>query len=286
MITEIYEFWFFWSKNGRFVTHICFPKKRPWNPYFYSVFGYALSGPRCQKKGNFQKPQKRKIWLTTEKLIFGIFAVFYLGFFFCFFVCFFVFVFFFGGFKGQVRWPEGPPHLALNPPYFFIFWVFFVFWFLLYKKNLVFPLEKGIFCLFSAFLFLSPLAFFDLPCFSFPVSLFSSFLSLFLLVFVFLLSFGSLFWSLSLFFYLLWFSFMKGTTSKYSIASFFFINILSCLFSCLFMFQVPFSCLCSFLILSYVFVQHQGFWFPNKQLKKKKKHFLVKRGVATKRFVF
>ena len=36
---------------------------------------------------------------------------------------FFVFIFFclfvfFGGFKGQVRWPKGPPHLALNPPYF------------------------------------------------------------------------------------------------------------------------------------------------------------------------
>ena len=38
---------------------------------------------------------------------------------FCFFV-FFVF-YFFGGFKGQVRWPKGPPHLALNPPYFFVF---------------------------------------------------------------------------------------------------------------------------------------------------------------------
>ena len=36
--------------------------------------------------------------------------------------CFFVF---FGGFEGQVRWPKGPPHLALNPPYFFcvIFWL-------------------------------------------------------------------------------------------------------------------------------------------------------------------
>ena len=33
---------------------------------------------------------------------------------FCFFVCFL----FLGGFKGQVRWPKGPPHLALNPPYF------------------------------------------------------------------------------------------------------------------------------------------------------------------------
>ena len=50
---------------------------------------------------------------------------------FCFSFCF-LFLFFlvlvfcfcswfcFGGFKGQVRWPKGPPHLALDPPYFFI----------------------------------------------------------------------------------------------------------------------------------------------------------------------
>ena len=31
-------------------------------------------------------------------------------------------------------------------------------------------------------------------------------------------------------------------------------------------------------------VQHQGFWFENKELRKK--HFLVKRGVATKRGFF
>ena len=49
-------------------------------------------------------------------------AVLFFFFDFLFFVCFF------GGFKGQVRWPFGPPHLALNPPYF-IFWVFFVFCF-------------------------------------------------------------------------------------------------------------------------------------------------------------
>ena len=41
---------------------------------------------------------------------------------FCFCFCFFVFFFcFFGGFKGQVRWPKGPPHLALNPPFFVLF---------------------------------------------------------------------------------------------------------------------------------------------------------------------
>ena len=41
------------------------------------------------------------------------------------FLFFFCFLFFFGGFKGQVRWPKGPPHLALNPPYFlFVFFGF------------------------------------------------------------------------------------------------------------------------------------------------------------------
>ena len=64
-----------------------------------------------------------------------MFLYFFFRFFvvFCFvFFCFF-FVLFFGGFKGQVRWPKGPPHLALNPPYFFVFVfcvVFFGFVFL------------------------------------------------------------------------------------------------------------------------------------------------------------
>ena len=56
--------------------------------------------------------------------------------FFCFFffvfVCFCLFLFvFFGGYKGHVRWPEGPPHLALNPPYFmcFCFCLFFLLFF-------------------------------------------------------------------------------------------------------------------------------------------------------------
>ena len=138
MITEIYKFWVFWSKNGRFVTHICFPKKSPEIPIFIVFFGCALSGPRCQKREILKShPKKGKILLITEKLLFGIFAVFFLGFFFSFFlffclvffVCFFfVFlVFFVGGFKGQVRWPKGPPHLALNPPYFFFCFCFLFF---------------------------------------------------------------------------------------------------------------------------------------------------------------
>ena len=54
-------------------------------------------------------------------------------FFVVFFLLFFLFCFF-GGFKGQVRWPEGPPHLALNPPYFicFCFFVFFCFFFVFF----------------------------------------------------------------------------------------------------------------------------------------------------------
>ena len=52
---------------------------------------------------------------------------------FLFFCCFFVFL---EGLKGQVRWPKGPPHLALNLlifclSFFFVFFgfvFFFVFW--------------------------------------------------------------------------------------------------------------------------------------------------------------
>ena len=63
------------------------------------------------------------------------------------FFCFVFFCFFFGGFKGQVRWPKGPPHLALNPPYLFLlFFVCLFFWFCFWlfntKKTLFFP-RKG-----------------------------------------------------------------------------------------------------------------------------------------------
>ena len=92
---------------------------------------------------------------------------------FLFFVLCFVFFVFFGGFKGQVRWPKGPPHLALNPPYLFLLFLLFCFFLVLFfwlfntEKNLVFPPEQGIFCLFSVFLFLSPLALLGLPLFLF-----------------------------------------------------------------------------------------------------------------------
>ena len=183
MIAEIYKFWFFWSKNGRFVTHICFPKKGL-KPLFYSVLGVSAFWAKVSKKGKFWKATQK--WLITEKLFFGIFAVFLGGLLFFLVFCF--------GFC-----------------FLFCFLVF------LYKKNLLFPLDKGIFCLFSVFLFLSPLAFFGLPlflflflCLSLSLSL-SLYLSIFFFSFFlpsclsFLLSFGSLFLSLSFFLFLLCF---------------------------------------------------------------------------------
>ena len=71
---------------------------------------------------------------------------FWCWFLFCFCFCFFVVVFF-GGFKGQARWPKGPPHLALNPPYFlFVFFgfgfCFFCFPFFV-ESPLVYPYPQN-----------------------------------------------------------------------------------------------------------------------------------------------
>ena len=109
-----------------------FSKKVCWNTYFYSVLGCALFGPSCQKREILDThPKKKKIWLITEKLIFEYFWFFLFFSFFFFFVFFHVLLFFvfFGGFKGHVRWPKGPPHLALNPPYLFFFLFLFCFCF-------------------------------------------------------------------------------------------------------------------------------------------------------------
>ena len=151
MITGISELGFFMSKNGRFVTHNFFPKKKGWNPYFYSVFGCTFSGPRCQKRQLLDTLSKKKKILTDNwKALFLVFLCFLLFlswfFFFLFFLCCFLFCFFcffffvfLGGFKGQVRWPKGPPHLALNPPYFFVFLLFFVCFFGGFKGQVRWP---------------------------------------------------------------------------------------------------------------------------------------------------
>ena len=131
-----------------------------------------------------------------------------------------------------MRWPEGPPHLALNPPYLFLYvllcflFFVFVFYFLFFASHCKngFPLKKGIILsIFECFpLFLLSLLW--PPTFSISLSLClsCSFLSFFLpSCLSFFLSCGSLFLSLSFLFFLLCFSFMKGTTCKYSITMFF-----------------------------------------------------------------
>ena len=128
-------------------TQLLFKKKGPETPIFIVFFGCAFSGPSCQKREILKShPKNGKIWLITEKLFFGVFAVFFWGllfffffvFLFVFFCLFFFWLFFLGGFKGQVRWPKGPPHLALNPPYFFFCFcfLFFVLFFLFFLEGL------------------------------------------------------------------------------------------------------------------------------------------------------
>ena len=287
--------------------------------------GARFLGQGVKKRQFLDTPskKKRKFWLITEKLFFWYFCVFYfffLGFsFFCFFLLFFWFcfvffcffwgfkgqvrwpegpphlalnppylfflvlflflfcfvfcLFFLGGFKGQVRWPEGPPHLALNPPYFFIVWFCFCFLFSFpffasnRQKTLFFPLEKGIFCLFSMFLFLSPLTFFGLPlflflflCLSLSLVFLSSFLSFFLLSFCFLF--------LSLFHFSFFFAFVswKEQHENFQLQFIFSWNIsLSFGFLSCFFFPIPFSYLCFFLILSYVFCSTSMFLVSKKQ---------------------
>ena len=170
---------------------------------------------------------------------------------------------------------------------FFCFWFFVLFFWLFNTKNTLFSPRKGYFCLFSVFLFLSPLAFFGLPLFVFLFHCLSFFFFSFFLpsCLCFLLSFGSLFLSLSLFFFLLCFSFMKGTTSKNSIASFFFINIFSFFGFLSFFLSSSFflSLLFPHFKLCFLF-NIKVFDFKTDNLKKKKQTFLVKRGVATKQF--
>ena len=129
------NFGFFGPKMAVSWRTTAFQKKGPETPIFIVFFGFRLFGPRCPKREILKShPKKKKILTDNWKGIFWYFCCFFWGFvfflFFCFFFCSLFFVFL-GGFKGQVRWPEGPPHLALNPPYFcfFVFFGFFVLFF-------------------------------------------------------------------------------------------------------------------------------------------------------------
>ena len=213
---------------------------------------------------------------------------------FCCFGCFCCFVFvFFGGFKGQVRWPEGPPHLALNPPYWFIFVFFFPFLsLLLIEKKPVFPLKRAflfIFCVslsFSLNLFWPPLFLFRFLCLSLSLSLSlsCSCLSFFLLVIFFLLSFCFLFLSLFHFSFFFAFVFWKEQHEMFKLQFLFFINSFSFLwFSVLFFLSNPFSLslffpdfkLCLLFNMNVLGFKTNNF---------KNTNFWTKGGVATKRF--
>ena len=66
MITGISGFWFFWSKNGRFVTHVFFQKKFAEAPFFTMFLGCALLGPSCQKREILDThPKKKKILIDN-----------------------------------------------------------------------------------------------------------------------------------------------------------------------------------------------------------------------------
>ena len=123
-------------------TQLVSKKKSLETPIFLVFLGFRLSGPRCQKREILKSHQKKRKNLTDNwKAIFWcfcccffglLFFLFFLVLLFVFFLFFFGGVFFVGGFKGQVRWPKGPPHLALNPPYFFCFVFAFLFFVLFF----------------------------------------------------------------------------------------------------------------------------------------------------------
>ena len=50
----------FWSKNGSFVTHICFSTKKCLKPCFYSVFWVRAFWAKVSKKVKFEKPARKK----------------------------------------------------------------------------------------------------------------------------------------------------------------------------------------------------------------------------------
>ena len=159
---------------------------------------------------------------------------------------------------------------SLGPkPSLFVFFCFFFFFvgsfpFFVFNRKHCFP-KKGTFGLFLSVSLSFSMAFFGLPllhffflCLSLSLSFLPSCLS-------FLLSFGLLFLSLSFFWFLPCFCFMKGRTTKKSLTKFLFINPFSFLLvsSLLFSFKSPFIIFTFFLILSFVFCSTSMFVLKN-----------------------
>ena len=198
---------------------------------------------------------------------------------------------FFGGFKSQVRWPEGPPHLALKPSLFDFFVCCLGFgpfpFFVLKEKTLLFPLKRAFFCLFFECLPLFLLSLFWPPPFSLYLSLslsfiffFPSFLSLFLCFL--LVPCFCLFLSFCLFFaFVSW----KEQHQNIKLQSSLFTIPFSFLLvsSLLYPFQSPFLIFVFFLILSFVFCSTSMFFFD--KCKFKKNNFWSRGGFQHKVFI-
>ena len=117
--------------------------------FFFPVFGLCGVAFSCLfgfgRFGCFLCFLFLLFFLVLVLFLFVCFVLFcgWMVFLFLFFVSFFCFVllFCFGGFMGQVRWPKGPPHLTLNPPYYFcssFFLFFFCFPFFVLNRKILF----------------------------------------------------------------------------------------------------------------------------------------------------
>ena len=159
-----------------------------------------------------------------------------------------------------MSWPKGPPHLALNPPYLFIY---FFFPLLAFSEKHVFLPKEGHFCLFFSVSLCFSLAFFCLPpvhslSLSLSLSISCSFLSSFLLCFLLLPCF-CLFLYLSFFFAFV----SRKEQHQNNLLQCLFSSILSCFLRLLssFFFQTPFSYLSFFLIWSCALFNINVFFF-------------------------
>ena len=158
-------------------------------PMFIVFLGARLFRSSCQKREFLDTHQKRKM-TDNWKAFWGILVVFFFPFFlFCLFFAFFCYCFL--GFKGQMRWPEGPPHLALNPPFVICLFFWFSFSFFAFNKKTCFAPTKRLFFFFCVSLCFS-IAFFGLPLFQVLFLCLSLVLSFLPSCLSFLLSFGSL----------------------------------------------------------------------------------------------
>ena len=165
-----------------------------------------------------------------------------------------------------MRWPKGPPHLALNPPRFLFFGgpcFFLCFVCFLIEKKLLF-LQKRAFCLlFSVSLCFSLVFFLPFFTFSFSVSLLLFYL---FLLFFFLFCFILLPCCFLLVFFSCFFAFVSWKEQHQNT------NFRVCLSSILSMFwlsvplfsQNPFPQLCFFLLLSFVLFNINVFLGPVK----------------------